>query len=257
MSKLPIILITLYSNIVCGMQPSTWTFGFPTPATEIMEHVISAHSFVMIVMISIMLFIWILIAYIIFRFRKSKVVNISNTTHSTALEVIWFIIPTIIIGILSFKNAQLIILQDKIPKTDITLKVIGHQWYWSYLYPEYNNLSFNSYLKDVNDLTEEGDLKLLSVDNKVILPTNTNILLQIISADVIHSWGISAFGIKIDAIPGRLNESWFNIKTPGTYYGQCYELCGPGHGFMPIVVEAVSRDEFDNWIEDIKLKGIE
>ncbi|BET33590.1 cytochrome c oxidase subunit II [Wolbachia pipientis] len=252
MVKLLALLIMFYSNISIASAPTSWQFGFPAPATEIMEVVVKSHSFVMSVMIAIMLFVCALLAYVVFRFRKGKVKNVSKITHNIFVEIIWFVIPTIIVGVLAFKNAELIKLQEKVPKADITLKVIGHQWYWSYKYPEYQGISFDSYIKGKEDLTER-DLKLFSVDNNVILPINTNIRLQVTAGDVIHSWGIPAFGIKIDAIPGRLNEAWFNVTKPGIYYGQCYELCGQGHGFMPIVVEAVSKEDFNKWIEDKKL----
>lgn len=252
MVKLFALLIIFYSNISVASAPTSWQFGFPAPATEVMEAVVRSHSFVMLVMVAIMLFVWALLAYVVFRFRKSKVANVSQTNHNVLLEIVWFVIPTIIVGILAFENAKLLKLQEEIPKADITLKVIGHQWYWSYQYPEYQGVSFDSYIKGKEDFIE-GDLKLFSVDNNIILPVNTNVRLQVTAGDVIHSWGVPAFGVKIDAISGRLNEAWFNIKKPGVYYGQCYELCGQGHGFMPIVVEAVSKEDFNKWIENRKL----
>ncbi|MGL9762268.1 MAG: cytochrome c oxidase subunit II [Wolbachia sp.] len=252
MVKLFVLLIMFYSSTSAASAPTSWQFGFPSPATEIMEVVVKSHSFVMSIMVAIMFLVWALLAYVVFRFRKSKVKNISKTIHNILLEIVWFVIPTIIVGILSFKNAELIKLQEKVPKADITLKVIGHQWYWSYQYPEYQGVSFNSYIKGKDDFSE-GDLQLFSVDNNVVLPINNNVRLQVTAGDVIHSWGIPAFGVKIDAIPGRLNEAWFNVKKPGIYYGQCYELCGQGHGFMPIVVEAVSKEDFNKWIENKKL----
>ncbi|WFW29864.1 MAG: cytochrome c oxidase subunit II [Wolbachia endosymbiont of Menacanthus eurysternus] len=255
MTKLFTLLITFYPNVLIASAPVPWQFGFPSPATEIMEAVTNSHSFVISIMIAIMFFVWILLAYTIFRFHKSKVKdarNISKISHNVFLEIIWFTIPTVIAGMLAFKNAELIRLQEKVPKADITLKVIGHQWYWSYQYPEYLNVSFDSYIKGKNHFSEK-DLKLFSVDNNIVLPINANIRLQVTSKDVIHSWGVPAFGIKIDAIPGRLNEAWFNIKKPGIYYGQCYELCGQGHGFMPIVVEAVNKEDFDKWVKSKSL----
>ncbi|MCA4775226.1 cytochrome c oxidase subunit II [Wolbachia endosymbiont of Mansonella ozzardi] len=252
MVKLFVLLIMFYSSTSVASAPTSWQFGFPSPATEIMEAVVKSHSFVTSVMIAVMLFVWALLAYVVFRFRKSKVKNISKTNHNILLEIVWFVIPMIIVGVLAFKNAELIKLQEKVPKADITLKVIGRQWYWSYQYPEYQSVSFDSYIKEKDDFSE-GDLKLFSVDNNVVLPINTNVRLQVTAGDVIHSWGIPAFGVKIDAIPGRLNEAWFNVKKPGIYYGQCYELCGQGHGFMPIVVEAVSKEDFSKWIKNKKL----
>ncbi|WP_253299829.1 cytochrome c oxidase subunit II, partial [Wolbachia endosymbiont of Chironomus riparius] len=214
-----------FFNPSIASSPSPWQFGFQSPATELMEAATKSHSFVMLIMSVILLFVFLLLAYVIFRFRENKVSNISKITHSTILEITWTIIPTIIIAILIFENINLIKMQQDIPKTDLTLKIVGNQWYWNYKYPEYKDLSFDSYIKSDSDLNI-NDLRLLSVDNNVVLPINTNIRLQVTAADVIHSWGIPAFGIKIDAIPGRLNEAWFNIKKTGVYYGQCYELCG-------------------------------
>ncbi|MDN5247527.1 MAG: cytochrome c oxidase subunit II [Wolbachia endosymbiont of Tyrophagus putrescentiae] len=247
-----ILLIIFYSSLSIASSPSAWQLGFQLPATELMENAVKSHSFIMLLMSAVVLFVWLLLFYVVFRFHKSKVSSVSKVTHNIILEIIWTVVPVIIVAILTVENIKLIKEQEKIPKTELTLKVIGNQWYWGYQYPEHQGLSFDSYIKGDADLSAQ-DLRLLSVDNHVVLPVNTNIRLQVTAADVIHSWGIPAFGIKIDAIPGRLNEAWFNIKKPGVYYGQCYELCGQGHGFMPIVVEAVSREDFDKWIEDKKL----
>lgn len=252
MLELFILLIIFYSSLSIASSPAPWQLGFQSPATELMETTFRSHSFVMFIMFAVLLFVWLLLVYVVFRFRKGKVTSVSKVTHNITLEIVWTVIPIIIVAILTIENVKLIKMQDNIPKTGLTLKVVGHQWYWSYQYPEHQGLSFDSYIKGDRDLNEE-DLRLFSVDNHVILPINTNVRLQVTAGDVIHSWGVPAFGIKIDAIPGRLNEAWFNIKKPGIYYGQCYELCGQGHGFMPIVVEAVSKEDFDKWIEGKKL----
>ncbi|WP_333024089.1 cytochrome c oxidase subunit II [Wolbachia endosymbiont of Pentidionis agamae] len=249
-----VVLLLLYSYVSLSSQPNSWQIGLQEPATELMRMQAKSHTFVMLIMSIIFIFVALLLLYVMLRFRKNRVSKISKVTHSTALEIIWTVIPMIIALVLTFENVKLVGFRENIPKTDLILKVIGHQWYWSYHYPDYNGLSFDSYIK-TNDALEKGDLRLLSVDNNVILPINTNIKLQVTASDVIHSWGVPSFGIKIDAVPGRLNESWFNITKAGTYYGQCYELCGQGHGFMPIVIQAVSKEDFDKWIEK-KNKGI-
>jgi cytochrome c oxidase subunit II len=239
-----LLLMVFYSS--ASIIPG-WQFGFQPPATELMENVSKSHYFIMAIIFAILALVCILIIYVIFRFRKSKVSQVSKVTHNIVLEIMWTVIPVLIIMVFALENLKLIRMQENIPKSELTLKVIGHQWYWHYKYPEYKDLSFDSYIKAEADL-EKDDLRLLSVDNNVVLPINTNIRLQVTAGDVIHSWGIPAFGVKIDAIPGRLNETWFNIKKPGLYYGQCYELCGQGHGFMPIVVKAVSKEDFKEWI---------
>ena len=150
-------------------------------------------------------------------------------------------------------QVKLIYQQEVIPKTEMTLKVVGHQWYWSYEYPDYDGLTFDAMMVADEDL-EEGQLRLLTTDNALVIPTNTNIKMQITSdpAGVIHSWAVPSLGVKTDGIPGRLNETYFNVEEPGMYYGQCSELCGPGHGFMPIMVRAVSPEEFASWLESAK-----
>ena len=245
MLRLFVLLIIFYSSISTASPPTAWQFGLQSPATEIMETTTKSHSFIMFIMFAILLFVWFLLVYAVIRFRKNKVSNVSKVTHNITLEIIWTVVPMIVVAVLTIENIKLIKMQDNVPKTELTLKVIGHQWYWSYQYPEHKGLSFDSYIKGDKDLGAK-DLRLFSVDNHVIVPVNTNIRLQVTAGDVIHSWGVPAFGVKIDAIPGRLNEAWFNIKKSGIYYGQCYELCGQGHGFMPIVVEAVSKEDFNN-----------
>ncbi|MDD9331575.1 MAG: cytochrome c oxidase subunit II [Wolbachia sp.] len=252
MVKLFILLVIFYSNISAASAPNAWQLGFQPPATELMETVTKSHSFVMFIMFAVLLFVWLLLIYVVFRFRKSKVSEVSKVTHNITLEIFWTVIPVIIVAVLTMENIKLIKMQEDVPKSELTLKVIGHQWYWSYQYPEHQGLSLDSYIKGDNDLDME-DLRLFSVDNHVALPIDTNVRLQVTAGDVIHSWGVPAFGIKVDAIPGRLNEAWFNVKKPGIYYGQCYELCGQGHGFMPIVVEVVSKEDFNKWVEDRKL----
>ncbi|WP_065433852.1 cytochrome c oxidase subunit II [Ehrlichia ruminantium] len=237
-------------------SPTPWQMGFQTPVTDIMESIIKSHNFVMIVMSIVILVVFTIMTYVIIRFRKKpeeKVVFNTKNSHNAALEILWTLIPLIIVGFLTISNVKLIRHQQKIPHVEMTLKAIGYQWYWGYVYPDHKNLAFDSYMKESSSL-QDGELRLLEVDNRVVVPINTNILLQVTSADVIHSWAVPALGIKIDAVPGRLNEAWFNIKTPGTYYGQCSELCGRLHGFMPIVIVAVEKEQFDKWIQEKTLE---
>ena len=149
----------------------------------------------------------------------------------------------VVIAIPSFK---LLYYEDVVPEAELTVKAIGHQWYWSYEYPDNGDFTFDAYLVADEDL-KEGQLRLLTTDNAVVLPTETDVRLLVTATDVIHSWAIPSFGVKIDAIPGRINETWFRIEEPGMYYGQCSELCGDYHGFMPIMIRAVPKDEFEAW----------
>ncbi|XGA08102.1 MAG: cytochrome c oxidase subunit II [Wolbachia endosymbiont of Xenopsylla cheopis] len=228
--------------------PMPWQIGFQPAATELMEITDKSHSFVMLIMFGVFAFVCLLLGYIMLRFRKKGNMQVSKKSHSTVLEVTWTVVPLFIVAILTVSNIKLVKLQEKIPKTELTLKAIGYQWYWGYRYPEYDGVAFDSYMKQDSDLLP-GELRLLTVDHHAVLPIDTNIRLQVTAGDVIHSFAVPAFGIKLDAVPGRLNEAWFNIKKEGIYYGQCSELCGRGHGFMPIVVQAVSKEDFKRWIE--------
>jgi len=169
--------------------------------------------------------------------------------HGTLVEVIWTVIPSIILIFIAFPSLQLLYSLDEITDPSLTLKAVGHQWYWSYEYSDVEDelIEFDSYMVSSMDLNK-GDLRLLEVDNKVVLPLNTNIRIVITGADVIHSFTVPSLGVKADAIPGRLNQVSFLIKRPGVYYGQCSEICGSDHSFMLIVIEGVSREKFINWI---------
>lgn len=186
-----------------------------------------------------------------FRRKKGEQVKFNNkNSHNVALEVTWTLIPLLIVGLLTISNVKLIKKEQQIPEADIVIKAIGYQWYWTYVYPE-TGIRFDSYMKPDSEL-ESGELRLLEVDNRMVVPVGEVVLLQSTAGDVIHSWAVPALGIKVDAVPGKLNEVWFSVKKPGVYYGQCSELCGRLHGFMPIVVEAVTRDKFDAWVAQRK-----
>ena len=226
-----------------------WQLGFQEPVTEIMEAIVKSHNFVMLVMSAVVIVVFVLLAYVLVKFRKrgdGPVEFNRKHSHNVTLEILWTLVPLVIVGFLTVSNVKLIKYEQQLPEADLVVKAIGYQWYWAYSYPE-NNISFESFMKPDSEL-KDGELRLLEVDNRVVVPVGKTILLQSTSADVIHSWAVPALGIKVDAVPGRLNEVWFSVKKPGVYYGQCSELCGRLHGFMPIVVEAVTQEEFDLWI---------
>ena len=251
MLRLLTFFLYMFSSFSAFAAPVKWQMGFQTPATEIMESIIKSHNFVMLVMSIVVVVVFSIMLYVLIKFRKKpedKIVFNTKNSHNTVLEILWTLIPLIIVGFLTISNVKLIRHEQQIPKVEMTLKAIGYQWYWGYSYPDYKNFAFDSYMKATDSL-ENKDLRFFEVDNRVVVPINTNILLQVTSADVIHSWAVPALGVKIDAVPGRLNETWFNIKTPGVYYGQCSELCGRLHGFMPIVIVAVEKEQFDEWIQ--------
>ena len=243
--------------------PKPWQLGFRPPATSTMEKVVQFHdSFINPIIIAIALFVIGLMVYIIVRFSEKNNPKPTKTTHNTTLEVLWTAIPAIILIIIAIPAFKLLYYSHYNPNTEMTIKAIGNQWYWSYEYPDHG-IAFDSNMlcgtkEECDELSKETGKKyvrLLDVDEPVVLPVNTKIKVIATATDVIHSFSVSAFGIKIDGVPGRAQDTWFEILKEGTYYGQCSELCGMLHGFMPITVKAVSDSEFDNWVQNKKAEA--
>lgn len=235
--------------------PKNWQLGFQEAASPVMQRLASFHDYLLIIIFGISIFVLLLLAYVCIRFSRKNNPTPSKTTHNVLIEIIWTLIPALIlvsIAIPSFKNLYYM---DKDHKTDMSIKVVAHQWYWSYEYNSetHGDFGFDSYMINDSDI-KPGQIRLLDVDNPVVLPVETDVKIIITSADVIHSWAIPALGIKIDAIPGRVNETWLRINKKGTYYGQCSELCGTGHGFMPIAIRAVEKEEYNKWLAESKSK---
>ena len=247
------LIIIIFTLPGFANTPYDWQLGFQEPASPVMRSVLELHDFVLIMMTAITIFVLLLIIYVVFRFRKSVNPTPSKRTHNAFIEILWTGIPVIILIAMAIPSFKLLYEQDVIPEADMTVKVIGHQWYWEYQYPEQDNISFESYMIPDQDL-EEGDIRLLTVDNKLVLPINKNIHVLVTAGDVLHSFAMPSLGVKKDAVPGRLNETWMNIEKTGIYRGQCSELCGTGHGYMPIVIEAVSQEDFVAWVNDTKTK---
>jgi cytochrome c oxidase subunit 2 len=225
-----------------------WQVGFQSPASPIMSQIESFHTILMVMIVGIGLFVMGLLIFVIWRFQKSKNPIPSQNAHNTKLEIIWTAIPVMLLAIIAFPSFKLLYSMDHVEEADMTVKVIAHQWYWSYEYPDHGNFSFDSYMVPHAEL-KKGDLRLLEVDHPMVVPVRKNIRIIATSTDVIHSWAVPSLGVKKDSVPGRINETWFRIEKEGTYYGQCSELCGPGHGFMPIVVKAISEDKFKEWTQ--------
>ena len=222
--------------------------GLQAPATDLAEEMTFIHDVVLMPIITVItVFVLALLFIVWFRFRESKNPVPSKTTHHTGLEVVWTIVPAVILVVIAAFSFPLLYKQLVIPEPGLTVRAIGHQWYWSYEYPDNGNFTFDARIVRKPDL-QPGQIYLLDTDNEVVLPIETDIRIQITATDVIHAWTIPAFGVKHDAVPGRTNESWFNIKRAGIYYGQCSELCGVEHGYMPIKVRAVSKEEFAAWV---------
>ncbi len=233
-----------------------WQMGMQDPVTPVMKQLVTAHDMLLILITAISLFVLALIVYICLRFNKRSNPVASKTTHNVKLEVIWTVIPIIILVVIAIPSLRLHYFMEDDVEAEMTLKVVGYQWYWHYDYPDHGNFGFDSYIKKKEDL-QKGDHRLLAVDNHVVVPVDTKIRVLMTAGDVIHAWAVPAFGLKRDAVPGRLNSSWFKATKVGRYYGQCSELCGVGHGFMPIVVDVVSKEDFATWVaEKQKAAGI-
>ena len=229
--------------------PHDWQTGFPEPVTPVMQQIVDFHDFVFAIIVMISLFVVCLLGFIFVRFNATKNPEPSTTTHSTILEIAWTVIPIIILVVIAIPSFKILYYQDRTQDAEMTFKAIGNQWYWTYVYPDYDEMEFDAIYVPDEEL-EEGQPRLLTADETVVLPTHTNIRFLTTATDVIHAWTLPNIGMKMDAVPGRINESWFRIEEEGMYYGQCSELCGTNHGFMPIMVKAVSKEEFDVWIEE-------
>lgn len=239
------------SNEVLG-APHDKGIGLQAPATELAERMDFLHNTVLMPIITVItLFVLGLLFIVWFRFRESKNPVPSKNTHNTLLEVAWTILPALILVFIAVFSFPLLYRQLEIPTPGLTIRAIGHQWFWSYEYPDNGNFTFDA---NVIEKDQNPQNYLLDTDNEVVLPIETDIRIQITATDVIHSWTVPAFGVKHDGVPGRTNESWFNIKRPGIYYGQCSELCGVRHGYMPIKVRAVTKEEFQTWLTEAQQK---
>jgi len=230
-----------------------WGVNFQDPATPIMEGIIEFHNHLMFFIVLIAIFTTWVLGRCLYFYNENNNPKSEMFTHSTPLEIVWTVVPALILLFIAVPSFALLYSMDEMIDPALTLKVVGHQWYWSYEYSDYStlegseSLNFDSYMLSAEDLTK-GNLRLLEVDNRIILPINTHIRVIVTAADVLHSWAVPSFGIKVDACPGRLNQASLFIKREGVFYGQCSEICGVNHGFMPIVVRAVDLDQYVSWL---------
>lgn len=229
-------------------QPAPWEYTLQEAATPVMENITWFHNFLLWLIIAITLFVLVLLVIVVVKFNAKANPVPSKTTHNTMIEVAWTLIPVLILVAVAVPSFRLLFLQLDIPKADLTVKATGKQWYWSYSYPDNGPFEFDSLM------AADKMPRLLGVDNEMVVPVNKVVRVQTTGADVIHSFAVPSFGIKIDSVPGRLNETWFKATKVGMYYGQCSELCGKDHAFMPIAVRVVSDQEFAAWIETAKKK---
>ena len=250
---------SFFGHVLADGGPNPWQMNFRPAATPTMEKVVAFHNFLNPIIIVIALFVIVLMAYIVVRFSAKNNPKPTKTTHNTTLEILWTVIPTIILIAIAIPSFRLLYFSHYNPNTEMTLKAIGNQWYWTYEYSD-EGFSFDSNIlcstqEECDELSKETGKKyvrLLDVDEPIVLPVNKKIKVITTATDVIHSFSVPAFGIKIDGVPGRAQDTWFEILKEGTYYGQCSELCGMLHGYMPIVVKAVSESEFNEWVQSKK-----
>lgn len=229
-------------------EPHNWQLWLTSAHSPTAELINSFHNGLLIIITLITVFVLVLLLYASWRFREKRNPTPSTTTHNTLIEILWTVIPIMILIGIAIPSFRLLYFADRTEDVDMTLKIVGNQWYWSYEYPDHGNFAFDANLVQDEDL-KPGQKRMMTTDNPVVLPVGKKIRLLMTASDVIHSWAISPLGIRLDTVPGRTNEVWVEIDTPGTYYGFCSELCGAGHAYMPIMVKAVAPAEFDNWVE--------
>jgi len=253
MKKLYTLFFIFTSFSAQAAQPKDWQLGFQPAVTSIMQDITWMHNYILLpVIIGISVFVLFLMLYLMVKFRESKNPTPSKSTHNVMLEVLWTVIPCLILVVIAVPSFKLLYKEETIPKADVTLKAIGYQWYWGYEYPD-EKIAFESVMIEDKDL-KPGQPRLLATDTKIVVPVNKVVKVLITSADVNHAWAMPAFGVKRDAIKGRINETWFKAEKEGVYYGQCSEVCGIKHAFMPIELHVVSEDKYASWLVEAKKK---
>jgi cytochrome c oxidase subunit II len=260
LKRLIVLAITMVAILtggeaaVAGLgQPSPWQLGLQQSASPVMDNIIWFHDFLLYIITGIAGFVLVLLVVVMVRFNARANPNPSRTTHNTLIEIAWTLIPIVILMLIAVPSFKLLFLQLNVPAADLTVKATGKQWYWSYSYPDNGQFEFDSLMLKEGE-RKEGQPRLLAVDNEMVVPVNKTVRVITTGSDVIHSFTVPSFGIKIDAIPGRINETWFTATREGVYYGQCSELCGKDHAFMPIAVHVVSEQAFSAWVEEAKKK---
>jgi cytochrome c oxidase subunit II len=234
-------------------QPAPWQMDLQEAATPVMEQITSFHNMLLWIIGAICAFVLGLLLIVILRFNARANPTPSRTTHNTPIEVLWTIVPVIILAVIAVPSFRLLFVELQPPKADLTIKATGKQWFWTYSYPDNGNFEFDSIMVPEKDL-KPGQPRLLTVDNEMVVPVNKVVHVLVTGADVIHSFTVPSFGSRIDAIPGRMNETWFKATITGMFYGQCSELCGKDHSFMPIAVRVVNDADFATWVAQAKQK---
>ena len=247
------VFFMFFSSASSSFASVNWQMGFNESVTTVMNDIVHLHDRILLpIIVAISVFVLFLLLYSIFKFRASKNPIPSKTSHNTFIEVMWTVIPCLILIVIAIPSLRLLYKQDIIPKADVTIKAIGYQWYWGYEYPD-QNIAFDANMIETKNL-KPNQPRLLETDNHVVVPVNKVVKVLITANDVLHAWAVPSFGVKRDAVPGRINETWFKAEKEGVYYGQCSELCGSRHAFMPITVRVVSDKQYNEWLKEAKIK---
>jgi cytochrome c oxidase subunit 2 len=233
--------------------PRPWEMGMQPSFGPLKDDQIALHNLVLVIITLITLFVGALLVWVMWRYNARRNPVPTRTSHNTILEVTWTVVPVLILVVMAIPSFRLVYYEDRTHDADLTIKVTGHQWYWEYTYPDNNNIDFSSYIIP-DDQLQPGQRRLLDVDNQLVVPVGKNIRVLQTSTDVIHSWFIPPIGVQRYAIPGRTIETWFRVDQPGTFYGECNQICGINHSRMPIVVHAVPEQEFEAWVAAAKTK---
>jgi cytochrome c oxidase subunit 2 len=246
-------IVVLVCSGAWAAQPEPWGIGMQPAASEVASDIRILWDIVFAIILAVCLLVLVLLVYIVWRFNAKKNPRPSTTSHNTLLEVAWTAIPAIIVAAIAVPSIKLLYFMDRAQDAEMTLKVTGYQWFWGYEYPDHGGFTFDAVML-ASDKLPPGAPRLLETDNRIVIPVNTTVRVLVTSQDVIHAWALPAFGVKVDSVPGRINETWINADKEGVYYGQCSELCGVNHAFMPIAVEVVSKDRFAAWVKEAQQK---
>ncbi|MEY3811354.1 MAG: hypothetical protein RIT11_413 [Pseudomonadota bacterium] len=247
------LFLVFFNSANSSFASVNWQMGFNESVTTVMSDIVHLHDRILLpIIVAISVFVLFLLLYSIFKFRASKNPIPSKTSHNTFIEIMWTVIPCLILIVIAVPSFRLLYKQDIIPKADVTIKATGYQWYWGYEYPD-QNIAFDANMIDTKNL-KPNQPRLLETDNHVVVPVNKVVKVLITANDVLHAWAVPSFGVKRDAVPGRINETWFKAEKEGVYYGQCSELCGSRHAFMPITVRVVSDKQYNEWLKESKIK---
>jgi cytochrome c oxidase subunit II len=244
-------LLLLLPGVALAQAPRPWEMGMQPAFSPVKQQIIDLHDLVLVIITLITLFVGGLLAWVIYRYNAERNPVPGHTTHHTLLEVAWTVIPVLILVVMAIPSFRLVYYEDRTYDPDLTIKVTGHQWYWEYTYPDNGNLDFSSYIVP-DDQLKPGQLRLLTADHPLVVPVNKNIRILETSGDVIHSFFIPSLGVQRYAIPGRTIETWVRVDKPGVYYGECNQICGTNHSRMPIMVQAVSEQDFETWLVQAK-----